>query len=49
MKIVHSSITEVKQVQPKKQVSMRNDPVLKAEFRRSFIEDHNRKIKSKQA
>lgn len=49
MKLIHSYITEVKQDVPKKQVPMYKDPVFMAELRRSFINDHNKKIKSKQA
>lgn len=49
MKIVHSYITEVIQTAPKNKVPMFKDPVFMAELRRSFINDHNKKIKAKQA
>lgn len=49
MKLIHSSITEVKHAQPKKQVPIYKDPIAIAEMTNWFLSNHNKKIKAKQA
>lgn len=47
MKIIHSKVSDVKTEQNLKRIPMYKDPVFMAELRKSFIDDHNKKIKSK--